>query len=382
MKQPIYLDHAATTPVHPDACEAMIQYMTEVFGNPSSVHHFGRETRKALDEGRTAIARAIGASPDEIVFTGGGTEADNLAVIGYVQKHRKPGGAHVISCATEHHGVLHALEELERDGVDVTYLPVDEKGNVSAAAVQDELRDDTVLVSIMTANNETGTIQPIRAISEVLADHAAVFHTDAVQAVGKMPVNVESLGVDMLASSAHKFNGPNGIGFLYVRRGITLKPLLHGGSQESRRRAGTENTAGIVGMKTALERSLSELSDREETYRLCRRTLLEALDESGVDYLQNGDPENGLLQVMNLSFPGADVEQLLMNLDLEGIAVSSGSACTAGSVEPSHVLTAMHGDTDRSRAAIRFSFGLGTTGDDVQKAATAVDKSLARMKVK
>ncbi|CAM3971905.1 cysteine desulfurase family protein [Alkalicoccus chagannorensis] len=376
----IYLDHAATSPVHPEAAEAMRPYLTEMFGNPSSTHHFGRQSRSGLDRSRRSIAAAIGAAPEDIVFTGGGTEADNLAVLGYVRHHRPKEGGHVITCQTEHHGVLYACRQLEREGIEVTYLPVDEYGRITPLDLQEALRTDTLLVTLMTANNETGVVHPVEEFAAVLNDHPAVFHTDAVQALGKMDINVQTNGVDMLAASAHKFNGPNGIGFLYVRPGIQLDPLLFGGQQERGRRAGTENTAGAVGMSRALELSLEHLQERQENFTGMKQKMSEQLQASGITFHVNGSGTSVLPNVMNISFPDADVEQLLMNLDIEGIAVSSGSACTAGSVEPSHVLTAMFGDTPRSRAAVRFSFGLGTEPAHVEKAAEAVVRVMDRMK--
>lgn len=376
----IYLDHAATSPVHPHAAEAMLPYLTDFFGNPSSIHYFGRQARAGLDEARESIARAIGASYNEIVFTGGGTEADNLAIIGYARANRKK-GSHIITAATEHHGVLIACRQLEAEGFDVTYLPVDSNGLISLEELEKELKEETLLVSVMTANNETGVLQPIGKIGAMLKEHQAVFHTDAVQALGKYAVDVEELQVDLLAASAHKFNGPNGVGFLYARKGIELAPILHGGEQERKRRAGTENTAGVIGMKRALEIALEHMEARNKDYRGFCELFLKELDEASIDYYINGELDATLPNVLNLSFPGANVEQLLMNLDLEGIAVSSGSACTAGSVEPSHVLLSMHGENERSRSAVRFSFGYGNTSGQVETAAQVLKKVLERLKV-
>ncbi|TVP85417.1 MAG: cysteine desulfurase [Alkalicoccus sp.] len=375
----IYLDHAATSPVHPEVVEAMLPYFTEKFGNPSSIHSFGREARAALDEARGKIAAAIGASYNEIVFTGGGTEADNLAVIGGAKK-RGHKGKHIITAVTEHHGVLHACSELEQEGYEVTYLKVAEDGKISIDDLKDALREDTILVSLMTVNNETGTIQPVKEVGNVLKDHQALFHTDAVQAAGKYPLDVEELKVDLMACSAHKFNGPNGIGFLYVRQGTALAPISFGGDQERKRRAGTENTAGITGMKTALETALSNMEARKSSAVQFRKLMLDVFDEQEINYEVNGDPEEGLPHVLNVSFPEVNVEQFLMNMDLEGIAVSSGSACTAGSVDPSHVLIGMHGVNDRSRSAVRFSFGYGNTAEQVESAAKTASRILGRIK--
>ncbi|NJP36556.1 cysteine desulfurase family protein [Alkalicoccus luteus] len=376
----IYLDHAATTPVHPKAAEAMMPYFTSVFGNPSSTHHYGRESKAALQRARRILADAVGASAEEIVLTAGGTEADNLAIMGYARNHHHL-GRHIITAVTEHHGVLHACQALEKEGFSVTYLNVDSSGLIRMEELEEALRDDTILVSLMTANNETGVVQPIQAIGDRLKEHQAVFHTDAVQAVGKREIHVSDLGVDMLAASAHKFNGPNGTGFLYVRKGIQLSPLLHGGSQERKRRAGTESTALAAGMAEALRLTLEEMELKQTEQERFRRLLLTQLEHGGAEAVVNGHPEERLSNVLNISFPGANVEQLLMNLDLEGIAVSSGSACTAGSIEASHVLTAMHGDSERGRSAVRFSFGLGTTDEQINRTAETLLRVLQRMKM-
>ncbi|QKS70791.1 cysteine desulfurase [Paenalkalicoccus suaedae] len=374
----IYLDHAATSPIHKDVVQVMADSLKEFFGNPSSIHHYGREARRMLDDARETIATSIHAKSDEIVFTSGGTEADNLAIIGYAKRHRSQ-GTHLITVKTEHHGVLHACEHLERDGFDVTYLNVDEDGMIRMDELQAALRDDTILVSIMMANNETGVLLPIKEIGDLLKDHQAVFHTDAVQAIGKYPIHVDELHIDLLASSAHKFNGPNGVGFLYKRKGITLDPLTYGGEQERKTRAGTENVAGILGMAKALSIAIQDMHARSEQYEEFREQFLRILDENAIEYKLNGHKTERLNNVMNLSFEGMNVESILMNLDLSGVAVSSGSACTAGSVEPSHVLTAMFGNNDRSKSAVRFSFGLGNTIEQVIHAANAVVKTLERM---
>ncbi|MFC4738224.1 cysteine desulfurase family protein [Bacillus daqingensis] len=376
----IYLDHAATTPVHPKAAEAMMPYFTSVYGNPSSTHHFGRESKAALQQSRKVLAEAVGASADEIVLTAGGTEADNLAIMGYARRHQHL-GRHLITAVTEHHGVLHACGALEKEGFRVTYLDVDSEGRISLEELKQALTDETILVSLMTANNETGVLQPVQEAAALLKEHQTVFHTDAVQALGKRRLNVTELGIDMLAASAHKFNGPNGTGFLYVRKGIQLDPLLYGGSQERKRRAGTESTALAAGMAEALRLALENMEQKQLEQERFRHLLLTHLEQGGVEFVVNGHRHERLSNVLNISFPGANVEQLLMNLDLEGIAVSSGSACTAGSIEASHVLTAMHGDSERGRSAVRFSFGLGTTEAHMEQTAAALLRVLQRMKV-
>ncbi|WP_078597293.1 cysteine desulfurase family protein [Evansella clarkii] len=374
----IYLDHAATSPVHPEVFEAMKPYYETKFGNPSSIHHFGREARRGLDEAREYIAKSIGASFEEIIFTSGGTEADNLAIIGYSMAH-KDRGRHLITTKVEHHGVLHAFEYLEKQGFEVTYTDVDENGSVSPEAIERELREDTILVSCMFGNNEVGTIQPVKEIGRVLSEHKAVFHTDAVQAFGIEEIDVNEIQADFLACSAHKVNGPKGIGFLYAKSGLIFNPLLYGGEQERKRRAGTENVAAAAGFKKAVEIALGERQDRRRIYEGYRKIILETLTQEEIPYEINGDTENYLPHILNLSFPGINVESLLMNLDLEGVAVSSGSACTAGSIDPSHVLTAMCEDESRSHSAIRFSFGYGLSEEDVKTAALKTAQVVKRL---
>ncbi|WP_096188264.1 cysteine desulfurase family protein [Evansella halocellulosilytica] len=364
----IYLDHAATSPVHPEVVKAMLPYMEDLFGNPSSIHHFGRAARKGLDEAREFIAKTIGATFEEIIFTSGGTEADNLGTIGYALANKEK-GSHLITTKIEHHGVLHAFEHLETLGFDVTYLNVDEKGTISMKELESSLRDDTILVSIMYGNNEVGTIQPIREIGECLKQHQAVFHTDAVQAFGLTDVDVGQLGVDFLAVSGHKINGPKGIGFLYAKKGLQLSPFFHGGEQERKRRAGTENVASIVGLKKAVELSYEQLAEKNREYEKYRSTFIDVLNKNEINFIVNGDEYHRLPHILNVSFPGISVETILMNLDLEGVACSSGSACTAGSIDPSHVLTAMFEDINRSHSAVRFSFGYGLTLASVRRAA-------------
>lgn len=375
----IYLDHAATTPMHPEVLSAMVKVMEAEFGNPSSIHHFGREARKILDDTRHELAQSIGTKANNIIFTSGGTEADNLAIIGYAENNRSK-GSHIITSQIEHHAVLHSCEELEKRGFEVTYLPVDENGMVSVEAVQSALREDTILVTIMHGNNEVGTIQPIRGIARLLSEHQAVFHTDAVQAYGIEKINVDDLKVDLLSVSAHKINGPKGIGFLYIRDGIKLARQLFGGEQERKRRAGTENVAAIAGFRKAVEISQSELETKRNTYNEFRNSFLDKIETSGISFQQNGLLDKSLPHILNLSFPGTNVEAMLVNLDLAGVAASSGSACTAGSIDPSHVLVAMFGkESDRLTNSIRFSFGLNNTREQVEKAAEETAKIVQRL---
>jgi cysteine desulfurase len=375
----IYLDHAATSPVHPDVVERMIPFMTEVFGNPSSIHYFGRQSRQAVDEARTVVAKSIGAKESEIIFTSGGTEADNIALIGTAMANRHR-GRHIITTMIEHHAVLRACEYLEKQGFEVTYLPVDEKGNVSLADVKAALRDDTILVSIMFANNEVGVLQPIREIGELLKDHQAYFHTDAVQAYGLVPIDVNDHHIDLLSVSSHKINGPKGIGALYARETVKLSPLFYGGEQERKRRAGTENVAGIVGFAKAVEIAQETMLHKQQEYRLMREAMLSIFAESGISYYVNGNQDHCLPHIVNVAFPGTNVESMLVNLDLAGIAASSGSACTAGSIDPSHVLVAMFGKgSERIRSSVRFSFGLGNTKEQIERAASETVKIVKRL---
>ncbi|ASA97859.1 cysteine desulfurase NifS [Anoxybacillus flavithermus] len=375
----IYLDYAATSPVHPQVVEAMVPYMTTYFGNPSSIHSFGRETRRALDEARETIAKTIGAKANEIIFTSGGTEADNLAIIGVAMANRER-GRHIITTSVEHHAVLNTCKYLQKQGFDVTYLPVDEHGIISIEQLKSALRDDTVLVSIMFGNNETGVLQPIHDIVQLLHDHDVYFHTDAVQAYGLVPIDVHELGIDLLSVSSHKINGPKGVGFLYVREGVRLTPHIYGGEQERKRRAGTENVPGIVGLQKAAELAQQMMSEKRALYEQFQRIMLTTFEREGIHYAVNGHETNRLPHVLNVAFFGTNVEALLVNLDLAGIAASSGSACTAGSIDPSHVLVAMYGnDSERIRSSVRFSFGYGNTIEQVERAAYDIAKIVKRL---
>lgn len=361
----IYLDHAATSPMHPEVAETFSQALQTVYGNPSSMHGTGRIARKALDDARRVFARSINANDPEIIFTSGGTEADNLAIFGTAAK--KPGG-HIITSAVEHHAVLHACEKLEREGFRVTYLPVDENGLVRAEDVKNALASDTILVTIMLGNNEVGTVQPIEEIGQLLKDTDAVFHTDAVQAYGVLPIDVEKLQVDLLSVSAHKLNGPKGTGFLYQRKGNALTPLLYGGEQERKRRAGTENVPAIAAFAKAVEIALASIDEKAAHYMEYKQAFKDVLTEQNVDFNENGI--NTLPHILNISIPGMDIESFLVNLDIAGISASSGSACTAGSMDPSHVLVAMYGgQAEQLRNSIRFSFGHGLDVQQVQEAA-------------
>lgn len=375
----IYVDHAATSPMHPKVIEAMLNVMNEQYGNPSSIHSFGREARHLLDSAREHVAISIGAKPNEVIFTSGGTEADNLALFGAAKANQQK-GKHIITSAIEHHAVLHSYKQLEKKGFEVTYLPVDEFGMVSVDSVKNALRDDTIIVSIMYGNNEVGSIQPIAEIGELLMDHQAVFHTDAVQAYGLEKINVIDLHIDLLAVSAHKINGPKGIGFLFVRNGLKLSPRSFGGEQERKRRAGTENVASIVGFHEAVKIVQEQLDQKREQYQQFKQILIQKLTSAGINFYINGSLENSLPHVLNLSFPGVNVETMLVNLDLAGIAASSGSACTAGSIDPSHVLVAMFGkQSERVTNSIRFSFGFMNTTGQIEKVGEETAKIVKRI---
>lgn len=375
----IYVDHAATAPMHPKVIETMTKVMAEQFGNPSSIHAFGREARHLVDKAREQLANSIGASPNEIIITSGGTEADNYALTGVAEANKEK-GKHIITTVIEHHAVLHTCQQLEKKGFEVTYLPVDEQGYVTVADVKKALREDTILVSIMYGNNEIGSLQPIQEIGELLKDHQAVFHTDAVQAYGLMSIDVKELKVDLLSVSAHKINGPKGIGFLYVKKDVKLAPILFGGEQERKRRAGTESVVSIAGFQEAVKVAQEEREDKVKQYREFKEILVNDLKKSQIDFSINGSLENSLPHVLNLSFPGTDVEAMLVNLDLAGIAASSGSACTAGSIDPSHVLVAMFGEkSEKLRNSIRFSFGLYNTTEQIHKVAETVAAIVKRL---
>ncbi|MET3574684.1 cysteine desulfurase family protein [Bhargavaea ullalensis] len=375
----IYLDHAATTPVRPEVAARFAELLSKTYGNPSSIHGTGREARRILDESRTLIARLIGAEPAEIIFTGGGTESDNLAIFGTAEA-RKDEGRHIITSVVEHHGVLNAVRKLEAAGYDVTWLPVDRQGRVSVEDVRAALRDDTILVTIMAGNNEVGTIQPIGEIGEILKGHPASFHTDAVQAFGEIPLDVDRLGVDLLSASAHKINGPKGTGFLYQRTGTKLSPSSAGGEQERKRRAGTENVPAIAAFALAADIACREMDAHAKEHGMFKRLMADALMGEGIDFKINAERAETLPHILNISFPGTDIEQLLVNLDLAGLAVSSGSACTAGSIDPSHVLVAMYGEgAPELRNSVRFSFGYGLEGKDIRDAAAKTADAVRRL---
>jgi cysteine desulfurase len=360
----IYMDHNATTPLREEVLEAMLPYLREEFGNASSLHFFGMRARRAIESAREQVAAALGAQPREIVFTGCGTESDNQAIKGVAFANRSRGD-HIVTSRIEHKAVLQTCQYLEKQGLRVTYLPVDQYGVVNPNDVAQAITDRTVLVSVMFANNEVGTIQPVAEIAQVCRERDVYFHTDAVQAVGKLPIDVNKLGVDMLSLSAHKFYGPKGVGALYVRKGVKVDPLLHGGHQERGRRAATENVAGIVGLGKAIELRLGEMAAEAERLATLREQLYAGLT-AHIDHVYlNGHPTERLPGTLSLCFDYVEGEAIIMGLDLSGVAVSSGSACTSASLEPSHVLLAMGVRPAVAQGSIRFSLGRGNTAADV-----------------
>ncbi|HZK66183.1 MAG TPA: cysteine desulfurase NifS [Chloroflexota bacterium] len=360
----IYLDHAATTPVHPAVVEAMLPYFTEKFGNPSSIYSIARESRQALDGARETVAELLGASPSEVIFTSGGSESDNLALkgIAFANRHK---GTHIITTEIEHHAILHTCEYLEkRFGFRITYLPVDEYGVVKLDALEVALTPDTILVSIMYANNEVGTIQPIQEISRITKERGVYFHTDAVQAGGSLNLDVDRLGIDLLSLSAHKFRGPKGVGILYARRGTGMWPQQQGGSQERNRRAGTENTAGIVGLATALKLAYDNLEAGNAHASALRDRLVAGISALPGSHL-TGHPTNRLPNNASFVFDYVEGESILLSLDMLGIGASSGSACTSSTLEPSHVLKAMGVPIERAHGSLRLTTGRDNTDEDM-----------------
>lgn len=366
----VYLDHNSTTPLHPEVAAALTEAMT-IFGNPSSMHAFGRQAKGMVNEARERVASFIGALPEEIIFVGSGSEGNNtvLSILGCAatgcncDRVHKP---HIVTTAIEHPCILETSKCLTGRGSKVTYLGVDEYGKIDLEELRDSITEQTGVVSVMMANNEIGTLQDIRAAARVTHEKGALFHTDAVQAFGKIPINVHDLGVDFLTASAHKIYGPKGVGALYVRRGVQFCPLIHGGHQERGRRAGTENTLGIVGMGKAVEMRAREMADEAVRIASLRQTLKAGIEERIPDVWFNGHPTDSLQSTLNVSFAGAEGESILLYLDLEGIAVSTGSACASGSLDPSHVLMATGMPVERAHGSIRMSLGRGNTMQDVE----------------
>ena len=370
----IYFDNSATTPVLPEVLEAMRPYFGEHFGNASSIHHHGQETRAAVETARASVAKLLGCRPPEIVFTSGGTEADNLAIFGIAGA-----GDHVITSSIEHHAVLNSCKHLEEQGCDVTYLPVDEHGTVNPDDVRSALRSSTKLISVMMANNETGVLQPVEEIGRIATEADVYFHTDAVQAAGKLPLNVDALRCDLLAISGHKLHAPQGVGALYVRKGTTLEAMMYGGRHERSRRAGTENVPGTVGLGKAAEIAAARMERCDGDVAAMRNRLEQALtriERAGV----NGAGVPRVPQTLSISFDGIEGEALVIALDLKGLAVSTGAACSSGAIEPSHVLTAMGLAPEQARSSIRLSLGEQNTMEEVEVAIALVAETVARLR--
>ena len=363
----IYFDHNATTPVDPAVAEAVTRAMADTFGNASSVHHFGQQAKALLDDARSAVAALIGAEPSEVVFTSGGTESDNFALRGVAEVLEPTGRRHLIASSIEHEAVLVTLRALARRGWRTTLLPVDQSGIVKADALKSAMTDDTAIVSVMHANNEIGTIQPVAQLAAIAHEHGALVHTDAVQSVGKIPVDVRAMGIDLLSLSAHKFNGPKGAGALWIKRGTRMQPILTGGKHERSRRAGTENAPALVGMGVAARLAQAKLNAEGMRVGRLRDRLEEEIIRSVPGTMVNGTRNPRVPNTTNISFERVEAESLLIALDLEGIAVSTGSACSSGTLEPSHVLRAMGFSAHRTQNSLRFSLGLFSTEEEVDR---------------
>ncbi|TGE37862.1 cysteine desulfurase NifS [Desulfosporosinus fructosivorans] len=377
----IYLDHSATTPVDLEVATLMMTYYTEKYGNPSSVHGFGREAKQALEEARRQVAELIGATPQEIVFTSGGTEADNLAILGTAEAMRKK-GKHLITSAIEHHAVLETFEYLEKNGFELTVIPVDAEGIVSVEDVRKAVRPDTILISVMHANNEVGAIQPIVEIGNLAKELGITFHVDAVQSLGKIPINVKEMNIDLLTVSSHKIYGPKGVGALYIRKGVRIVPLAHGGSQEKRRRSGTENTPGIIGFGKACELIGKRMAEDSKLQTKLRDRLMNGIVER-IEYVKVNGPigEKRLSNNVNVSIRFVEGESLLLSLDMLGIAASSGSACTSGSLDPSHVLLAMGLVHEIAHGSLRFSLGRQNTEEEIDYVLEQLPKIVERLRM-
>lgn len=377
MSRRVYLDHNASTPVHPEVVAEMLPYFEEVFGNPSSVHGFGRAAREGVDTARERIARFLSVNPEEIVFTSGGTESDNFAVKGLAWAR---GRGHLITSQVEHHAVLRTCQVLESQGFTVSYLPVDRYGMVDPDDVRRALRPDTIAVTIMHANSEVGTVQPVAAIGAITRERGIPFHVDAVQTVGKIPFDVHSLGIDVMSFSSHKIYGPKGAAGLYVRKGTRMLAVQHGGDHERRRRAGTENVPGIVGFGKALEVRGREMQAEADRLRVLRDRLWTGIEARLEEVRLGGHPTERLPGTNNITFRHVESESIVLGLDLKGVAVSAGSACTSGHVEPSHVLVAMGVSLDWAMGAVRFSLGRSTTAEDIDYVIECVAPIVRRLR--
>ncbi len=379
MEKMIYLDNAATTRTAPEVVEAMLPYFTENYGNPSSVYRFAAKNKCGVDRQREAIAEILGANANEIYFTAGGSESDNWAVKAAAEAYREKGN-HIITTKIEHHAILHTAEYLEKQGYDVTYLDVDEDGFVDTDELEKAIRPETILISVMFANNEIGTVQPIKEIGRIAKEHGILFHTDAVQAFGQIPIQVDGLGIDMLSASGHKLNGPKGIGFLYIRKGVKIRSFIHGGAQERRRRAGTENVPGIIGLGTAAKRAARTMEERAERESALRDYLISRVMAEIPHTKLNGHATKRLPNNANFSFRFVEGEALLLNLDMKGICASSGSACTSGSLDPSHVLLAIGLPHEIAHGSLRLTLGEDTVKEEIDYVVDALKEIVKRLR--
>ena len=375
----IYLDHAATTPVKPEVLDAMMPYFTQSFGNPSSIYQVAQINKKAIDDARETIAKHLGANTNEIFFTSGGTEADNWAIKGIVEANKNKGN-HIITTKIEHHAVLHTCEYLEKQGFEVTYLDVNEEGVIDLEALKAAIKDTTILISIMYANNEVGTIMPIKEIRAIAKEHGIAFHTDAVQAIGQVRIDVKEQNIDALSLSGHKIYGPKGIGVLYIRRGLRITNLIHGGAQERGRRAGTENVPAIVGIAKAMELAYTDFEAKNERIKGLRDKLMNGILESIPYSKLNGSSTNRLVNNVNIGFEFVEGASLLLLLDMNGVAASSGSACTSGSLDPSHVLLALGLPHEKAHGSLRLTLGEGTTEQEVDYVLEKLPAIVQRMR--
>ncbi len=375
----IYLDNAATTKTAPEVVEAMLPYFSEHYGNPSSIYSLGAESKKAVAEARETIAKSLGAANNEIYFTAGGSEADNWALKATAEAYASK-GKHIITSRIEHHAVLHTCGYLEKNGYEVTYVDVDENGILKLDDLRKAIRPDTILISVMFANNELGSIQPVREIGQIAREHGILFHTDAVQAYGQLPIDVDEYRIDMLSASAHKLNGPKGIGFLYIRKGIKTRSFIHGGQQERGRRAGTENVPGIVGLGAACRRAFERMEQKTDRERKLRDYLIRRIEEE-IPYCRlNGDRERRLPNNVNFSFRFVEGESLLIMLDMKGICASSGSACTSGSLDPSHVLLAIGLPHEIAHGSLRLTLGEETTKEELDITIAAIAEIVGKLR--
>ena len=378
-KRVVYMDHSATTYARKEVVDAMIPYHSEIFGNPSSIYRLARASKDAIDAARVQVAKALGAEPDEIYFTSGGSESDNWALKGIAWANRKKGN-HIITSGIEHHAIMHTCEFLEKEGFSVTYLPVDKYGLVDPTELEKAITDKTILISIMYANNEIGTIEPVAELGAIARKHKIYFHTDAVQVIGNIPVDVKTQNIDLLSLSAHKFYGPKGVGALYIRKGVKIDNLIHGGGQERRRRAGTENIAGIVGLGKAIELATADIEGHNRQIKAMRDRLMKGILEKIPHSRLNGHPEKRLAGNINISFEFIEGESMLLWLDDEGICASTGSACTSGSLEPSHVLLATGLPVEISHGSLRLTLGNVNTDADVDFVLEVLPKVVSRLR--